>query len=148
MYSVKLSGDRTTIVERRKSKDGIKWSSPENVAVLNAKDNVIWHIDAAYVPTRKEFWLLFYSYPSAFLYLAVSRDGLRFNTLPVPLLTGSEDSNAWNQGVYWDSGLYRSTFLVSNKGEFLLWYTGTKAKTSSHIGFIRADLRKILPYIP
>ncbi|HXX53549.1 MAG TPA: hypothetical protein VEI28_03155 [Thermodesulfovibrionales bacterium] len=148
MYSVKLSGNNNTRVERRRSKDGIKWRLPEDVTVLNVKDDIIWHIDASYVPIRKEFWLLFYSYPSSFLYLAVSKDGLRFNTLPVPLLAGSEEPKAWKQGVFWDSGLYRSTFQVSRKGEFLLWYTGTKAPADSHIGFVKADLRKILPYIP
>ncbi len=148
MYSVKLSDDhKTTTVERRKSEDGIAWSQPEIVSVLYARDKLIWHLDAAYVPMRKEFWLLFYSYPSAALYLAVSKDGLKFETLPIPLLTGREEPGAWNSGIYWDSGLYRSTFCVNEQSELLLWYTGTKAPASWHIGFIKTDLRTIDPYI-
>jgi hypothetical protein len=148
MYSVKLlDNGRDTIVERRKSKDGIRWSSPETVSVLGSRDKTIWHLDASFLPERKEFWLLFYSYPSGSLYLAVSKDGLRFRTLPVPLLTGREKPDAWDRGTYWDSGLYRSTFQVNGKGEFLLWYTGTQPKTSSHIGFIKAKMSRIVSFI-
>ncbi len=140
MYSVKLSDDqRDTAVERRESEDGIEWASPEIVSILDT-DEKAWHLDGVYIAVRKEFWLLFYGYPSRRLYLAVSKDGLRFNTLPVPLLMGREDANA-----SWDSGLYRSTFQISGD-DFLLWYTGTKG-TASHIGFTKADLHKITALI-
>jgi len=142
MYSVKLlESVSDTVVERRTSKDGIKWSRPKSVSMLDA-DEKVWHIDARYVASRKEFWMLFLGYPSSSLHLAVSRDGLRFNVLPVPLLSKNEDMDAWDS-----YGLYRSTFDFADEDEFLLWYTGIREK-ASHIGFIRVNIGKILSLIP
>ena len=140
MYSVKLLDNYMgTVVERRISKDGKSWSSPETVTVNNLNEE-IWHLDAQYVSSRREFWLVLLTYPSSSLYVATGRDGLKFRAFSVPLLAKSENPNAWDS-----YSLYRSTFRVTNTGNFFLWYAGEKG-VESHIGFIKTRLKNILAF--
>jgi hypothetical protein len=140
MYSVKLLDNNTsTIVERRFSKDGINWSSPATVTVYNMNE-VIWHLDVQYVSARKEFWLLMLCYPSSSLYVAISKDGLHFKASSIPLISESENPDAWD-----GYSLYRSTFRVTTTGDFFLWYAGEKG-IESHIGFIKTRLKNILAF--
>jgi hypothetical protein len=139
MFSVNAGG-KTPVVEMRKSQDGLKWSEAK-IAEIPYSEEKIWHIDVGYIESRREFWMLSLRYPSSSLYLSISKDGQRFHNLVSPLLTKSADNNAWD-----GYGLYRSTFHITDGGEFLLWYAGMK-NNASRIGFIRSTVGEALAFM-
>ena len=115
----------TTTVERRTSSDGVHWSAPASVD-LAQPDEIIWHIDVAWIAARREYWALYNTYPpgstcaTGALYLATSSDGLHWRTYPSPVArSGILDA--------FRDIIYRSTFEVDpGAGTVTLWISGAK----------------------
>lgn len=84
--------DRAARLELRRSTDGLHWSSPQALDVGAPSLLSPWHVDVQWVETRHEYWAL---YPAkapggcatTALFLATSPDGVRWRTLPSPVLT-------------------------------------------------------------
>jgi len=114
-------GKDITWIEYRSSDDGIKWSEPTKVNILQEGYN-IWHLDVIYVPEKEEYWMLYCAYPinsnlgDTILFFAKSRDRLNWRTYSVPVL---------KKGKVWDNTqIYRSTFLYNQKSNKIgVWYS-------------------------
>lgn len=117
-------GASSTTVELRRSTDGLAWSAPQTVSLVQAGGSP-WHIDVEWIPSRNEFWAL---YPAkrpggcttAAVYLATSPDGVHWQTHPGPVLArGAIDALA--------DVVYRSTFEYDPAtDEVTIWYSGAK----------------------
>ena len=116
------SAPRTT-VERRTSGDGLNWSSPATVNLVQPGE-AIWHIDVQWIPARAEYWALYNTYPAGTscatnkLFLARSPDGVTWTTYPSPIATIGVIS-AFQHIVY------RSTFMANPRATTVtLWMSG------------------------
>jgi hypothetical protein len=111
-------------VEMRRSADGRTWGRPAPVT-LAQPGYVVWHVDADYVPARREYWMLYAAYPvgancaTSDLFLARSRDGLTWVSPAEPVLRrGAVPLFAEN--------VYRSTFAYDAIRDLVtIWYSGT-----------------------
>jgi hypothetical protein len=121
--AVGCAGSSTTI-ERRRSTDGLTWSSPVAVS-LEQPGAFPWHLDVQWIPSRNEFWALYNakiagSCTTDALYLATSADGLTWTTFPSPVL---------RRGAIPELGdiVYRSTFAYDADRDLVsLWYSGAR----------------------
>jgi hypothetical protein len=124
-------GASQTLVELRRSTDGVKWSRPDTVIMPRATDRESpWHIDVTWVAERNEFWAVFNAKEPGMcttkvLRLARSRDGLHWTTFPAPLL---------ESGVIPDFAdvVYRASLLYNAVSDWVtLWYSGARLKEHS-----------------
>ena len=146
MFSVNSGADgcvaRGTVVERRTSDDGERWSAP--VATdLAEPGQVPWHIDVQWIPSRGEYWALYNTYPSGgscttdALRLARSVDGLHWRSFPSPVLR-SGVSDAFRDVVY------RSTFVVDEGGEHVtFWFSGASYATGDYVWRAATGTRRV-----
>ena len=112
-----------TKIERRTASDGLHWSAPSTVDLVQA-GQMIWHIDVQWIPARAEYWALYNTYPAGMtcatnaLYLARSPDGVTWTTSPSPIATaGLIDA--------FKHVIYRSTFMTNPKATTVtLWMSG------------------------
>lgn len=112
-----------TAVERRISPDGLNWSDPLIVDLVQPGQS-IWHIDVKWIPARAEYWALYNTYPTGTscvtdaLYLARSPDGVRWTVYPSPIArAGLIDA--------FKHLIYKSTFMVDPKAtRVTLWISG------------------------
>jgi hypothetical protein len=131
LYTINAGGEgcsaASTTVEYRTSSDGIEWSSPQTVNLVQP-GYTIWHIDVSYIPPRDEYWAVYAAYPAqpgkacgdSVLFLAESKDGLTWTTHRRALLM---PGNSWDS-----SEIYRSTVLYEPATENLrLWYSGASS---------------------
>jgi hypothetical protein len=95
---------------------------------LALADRVVWHLDVIYVPARAEYWAVFHAFEktkgcgSGDLYLARSRDGVRWTTYPTPILTtGNSD---WT-----GASLYRSSIVYDAGRDVLRVWFSARATT-------------------
>lgn len=112
-----------TTIERRTSGDGLNWSAPSTVDVVQP-GQAIWHIDVQWIPARSEYWALYNTYPAGTscvtnkLYLARSADGVKWTTYPAPIAMAGVIS-AFKHLIY------RSTFMTNPKAtNVTLWMSG------------------------
>ena len=114
-----------TTVERRTSGDGLNWSGPTTVELVQP-GQAIWHISVQWIPARAEYWALYNTYPvgtscaTNALYLARSADGVRWTVYPSPIArAGLIDA--------FKHVIYRSTFMVDPKASRVtLWISGAE----------------------
>lgn len=112
----------STIVELRRSIDGIKWSTPVTTD-LTEPDQYAWHIDVQWIPSRNEFWAIYNvkvpgSCTTSALHFARSVDGSHWDVLPGPVLVRGAIKE-------FDDIVYRSSILYdANVGLVSLWYSG------------------------
>lgn len=116
-------GAPVTTVERRVSPDGLNWSDPLTVDLIQPGQS-IWHIDVQWIPARQEYWALYNTFPlgtscaTNALYLARSPDGVRWTVYPSPIARAGV-IDAFAQIVY------KSTFMVNPKAtKVTLWLSG------------------------
>jgi hypothetical protein len=128
MWSVNAPGGcmgTSTSVEVRRSVDGIEWSAPEPVDLRAPSLLSAWHIDVQWIPERDEYWALFpvkapETCATTALFLATSRDGIAWNTLPSPVLTAGTLSELSHV-------VYRSTFSYDARTDMVtLWVSGAR----------------------
>ena len=133
---------RSTVVERRTSEDGVRWSAP--VATdLDLPGHVPWHLDVQWIPARGEYWALTNTYPAGgtcttdALRLARSPDGLRWTVFPSPVLA-SGASDAFRDVVY------RSTFVVDEAAETVtFWFSGASYATGKYVWQAATETRRV-----
>ncbi len=115
-------GAMSTIVELRRSDDGVQWSAPEAVSLAD-RDGFAWHIDVEWIPSRGEYWAVYpVKQPGGCvtdrLRLAVSADGVRWRTFPSPVLV--KGANEQMRDI-----VYRSSIdFDAATGTVSLWYSG------------------------
>jgi hypothetical protein len=122
-----------TTIEYRTSTDGIVWSEPQLVNILQP-GYVIWHIEVRYVPLKHEYWMLSAAYPEGdtcgytVLFFNNSSDGINWKSYAKPAL---------GLGLGWDNGqIYRSTFLFDSRQDMLeVWYGARSSSGEWHMGF-------------
>jgi len=114
---------QSTVVERRISSDGIHWSTPSPVTLVQP-GFVPWHLDVQYIPTKREYWAVFAAYPQGAgcaaddLFFARSVDGITWQTYQTPLVSRL-DYPAYANAVY------RSTFYYDADNDAVrLWLSG------------------------
>ena len=114
----------TTTVELRRSEDGVAWSAPVTVPLVQP-GWWLWHIDVQWVPSRREFWAL-YNVKSAAdcntpaVYLATSPDGVTWTTYPGPVLARGATRE-------FTDIVYRSTFEYAPVSDVItFWYSGAR----------------------
>lgn len=135
----------STTIERRTSGDGLTWSSPTTVALVQPGQN-IWHIDVQWVPARAEYWAVYNTYPAGrtcttdALWLARSSDGVHWTTYPSPIARAGVISQ-------FSDIIYRSTFMVSPAAtKVSLWMSGasyvngTYAWGTARVSILVSDL--------
>lgn len=112
-----------TTVERRASPDGLNWSGPVTVELVQPGQS-IWHIDVQWIPARAEYWALYNTYAVGTscatdgLYLARSPDGQKWTVYPSPI------ARAGLIDAFKDL-IYKSTFMVDPKAtRVTLWMSG------------------------
>lgn len=121
----------STILELRRSYDGINWSEAEEASIPNGSV-FPWHIEVAWIPSYNEFWAIYNgktpgSCTTASLYFARSRDGLQWSTFRAPLL---------QRGVIpeFEDIVYRSAFKYEQRSdELTFWYSGAKYNGESYV---------------
>jgi hypothetical protein len=120
-----------TIVEVRRSSDGIVWSLPESVA-LSQSGYSVWHIDVQWIPSRKEYWALYNvktggSCTTPAVYLATSPDGVTWKTYASPVLA---------RGAVKEFAdiVYRSTFAYDPDADAIdFWYSGARFQAPYYV---------------
>jgi len=128
MWSVNALGGchgKSTLVQLRRSVNGVSWSAPEPVNLPLPAGAYAWHIDVQWIPTRNEYWALFPvkspgNCATGRLMIATSRDGLSWRVADKPVLSAGAIP-AFQQVVY------RSTFLYEPvTDEISFWFSGAR----------------------
>lgn len=139
-------GATSTMVESRTSVDGANWSVPQPVSI-SQPGYVIWHIEARYIPSKREYWMLSAAYPQGTncnndqtaLFFSSSPDGINWTSYSIPGLVA---------GSGWDDGeIYRSTFLYDPSMDTLkVWYSARSAvwPWKWHMGSTAANFTQLL----
>lgn len=114
---------QSTGIERRTSADGVHWSQPSAVQLVQP-GFVPWHMDVQYIPSKREYWMLVAAYPrgagcaATDLFFARSVDGVSWQTYRAPLVARI-DYPAYANAVY------RSTFYYDADNDAVrLWLSG------------------------
>jgi hypothetical protein len=131
-----------TVVERRTSADGERWSAAEATDLAQA-GQVVWHIDVQWIPARSEYWALYNTYPAGgtcttdALYLARSPDGRHWTTYPSAVLrSGAIDA--------FRDIVYRSTFTVDPAGERVtFWFSGASFADRQYVWRAATETRRL-----
>lgn len=135
MYSVNAGKEGCTgsssVVELRRSSDGIGWGPPVEVS-LSQYPFFVWHIEVQWIRSRQEFWAV-YNVKRAgncntdLLFMATSRDGINWKTYPSPLLQA---------GVIpeFKEIVYRSTFAYNPRTDNIrFWFSGAHYEPHGYV---------------
>jgi hypothetical protein len=117
-------GSASTIVELRRSVDGLTWSVPTSVA-LSQPGALPWHLEVQWIPALGEYWALFNgkipgSCTTDALYIATSGDGVTWRTYQSPVL---------RRGAIPEFAdvVYRATFAYDGARDLVsLWHSGAR----------------------
>ncbi len=112
-----------TAVERRTSSDGVIWSAPVPINLVQP-GRAIWHIDVEWIAARAEYLALYNTYAlgtscaTDALNMARSPDGVHWTAFPSPIARAGV-INAFKHLIY------RSTFITDAKAtRVTLWISG------------------------
>jgi len=114
-----------TIVERRRSTDGMTWSAPEPVTLDTPPGVWPWHIDVEWVPAASQYWAAFNVKDSVGcvtgeLEFATSTDGITWTVAPSPLITRHAIPD-------FADIVYRASFVYHPTTDFVtFWYSGAR----------------------
>jgi hypothetical protein len=120
----------STTVELRRSSDGLAWSSPTTVSMM--QNGVYpWHLEVQWIPSLRQYWALFNGKVSGScttdaLYLATSSDGLTWRTFPSAVL---------RRGAIPELAdiVYRATFAYDADRDLVsLWHSGARHTTRGY----------------
>ncbi|MGH7583680.1 MAG: hypothetical protein ACREL5_10695, partial [Gemmatimonadales bacterium] len=134
-----------TTVERRTSADGVNWSAPELVDLVQPGE-LVWHIDVRWIPARAEYWALYNTYPPGStcvtdaVYLARSSDGISWTVYPSPVVRSGVipafSDVVYRSTLYADPHATRVTLWISGasfgSGTYN-WRTATAAMSTSDL---------------
>jgi hypothetical protein len=130
---------QTTSVELRGSMDGINWSEPSTVDLVQ-KPFLIWHIDVQWIESRQEYWAIYNvkrggQCLTEHLFLATSADGRSWKTNPSPLLTAGAIPE-------FSDVVYRSTFVYNPLTDNIrFWYSGASWKNGNFVWRVASQRR-------
>lgn len=142
---------KSTTVEMRRSTDGQTWSAPERVDLPVQQGQFVWHIDVQWIESRGEYWALFPvktpgTCVTTSVYLATSRDGVAWQTVPAPVLVAGAIPEFQNV-------VYRSTFAFdAATDEVTIWYSGARVAGKAVVWRsavqrrLRAELLDVSPF--
>lgn len=128
MWTVNSGGagctSNQTTVELRRSVDGLTWTSPQTVTLVQP-GVYPWHLDVQWISARQEYWALFNgktpgSCTTEALFLATSADGVKWKTYPAPVL---------RRGAIPELAdiVYRATFSYDPQRDVVsLWHSGAR----------------------
>jgi hypothetical protein len=134
MWSVNAGigcGAESASLELRRSTDGLQWSGPVGTS-LSPRGMYPWHVDVQWIEELGEYWALFNAKPAfscttTRLYLATSRDGVRWTTLPTPIL----EAGAIPEFAHI---VYRATFSYDRHNDAVtFWYSGARYNGSAFV---------------
>ena len=121
----------STIVEIRRSRDGVHWSPPTPVE-LSQPGFSPWHIDVQWIPSRNEYWALYNgkrpgNCNTDMLFMATSFDGETWTTYPSPVLRAGAIEE-FNEIVY------RSTFSYNSRTDNIrFWFSGARSSERGYV---------------
>lgn len=131
MWSVNQNGtDKTKMVEKRTSTDGITWSVLTQCTLSNVPFFTPYHLDVQLL--NGTYYMLLASNDAMVLKFLTSQDGLTWvynTTLPKGSYVYPDDvgSTIPFSGFEWDKNQhYRSCFIPKSNGKFDLWINGIK----------------------
>jgi hypothetical protein len=128
MWTVNSGGagctSNQTTVELRRSVDGLTWTSPQTVTLVQP-GVYPWHLEVQWISARQEYWALFNgktagSCTTEALFLATSADGVKWKTYPAPVL---------RRGAIPELAdiVYRATFSYDPQRDVVsLWHSGAR----------------------
>ena len=124
---------RKTSIELRRSSDGIKWSDAQAVDLPVPPSGLTpWHLEVQWMAALGEYWAVFNSKDSVncgtrAIYMATSRDGVRWVTNPEPILVAGTVN-------FLKDIVYRTTFRYDAAADSVtFWYSG--ASVNKRNGF-------------
>lgn len=144
MFSVNAGasgcGGPSTVVEVRRSSDGIHWSAPAP-ADLTQPNLWVWHIDVQWIPSRNVFWAVYNvktggGCTTPAVYMASSDDGMAWQVVSTPVLA---------KGGYpaFQDIVYRSTFSYDPADDALtFWYSGARYENSRYVWSAAIERRR------
>lgn len=109
------------------------WSAPKGNLKQPGKN--IWHMDATWIPERKEYWAVYVAYPgyNCFgqdLYFARSSDGSTWTTYAIPFLRHEE--SAWTANT-----LYRASVMYDASRDAIQFFISGAANDKTwHLGYV------------
>jgi hypothetical protein len=124
-------GGPSTVVEVRRSSDGIHWGAAAPVD-LTQPNFWAWHIDVQWIPSRNAFWAIYNvktaggcTTPAAFM--ASSDDGMAWAVVATPVL-------AKGRSPAFQDIVYRSTFSYDPTSDALtFWYSGARYEDGRYV---------------
>jgi hypothetical protein len=123
-------GAVSTVVEVRRSTDGIHWG-PAAPVELSQPDLWPWHIDVQWIPELNRFWALYNvktagSCTTPAVYLAESADGLNWQVVAQPVLVKGAIPEL--QDI-----VYRSTFEYDPSTDAVtFWFSGARYESGGY----------------
>ena len=156
MWSVNASGGchgKSTLVQLRRSANGVTWSAPESVSLPLPAGAYAWHIDVQWIPTRNEYWALFPvkspgNCATRQLMIATSRDGVSWAVADKPVLKAGAIRE-------FEQVVYRSTFSYEPvTDEISFWFSGARQVGKRRVWSLatqrrtRADVFAVGPRAP
>jgi hypothetical protein len=124
-------GASTTVVELRRSADGIHWSEPEPLE-FPLPELWPWHIDVQWIEARGEFWAIFNAKTRSgcttpAVFIARSADGVHWTVVTKPVI-------AKERIPEFEHVVYRSTFDYESAGDMItFWYSGARHTASGYV---------------
>ena len=123
-------GAATTVVEVRRSQDGIRWGAAEP-AQLTQPDFWPWHLDVQWIPQLNRFWALYNvktgnGCTTPAVYLAESDDGLAWQVVPQAVLVKGAIPE-------FQDIVYRSTFQYDPLTDAVtFWFSGARWESDGY----------------
>ncbi len=114
---------------------GARWSEPVATDLQAPEGRILWHLDVIRIAERHEYWAVFPAYEvngrcnEDDLYIARSRDGKTWQTLPEPLI-------ARGTAPFAALSVYRaSTVYDADAGALKVWFSGFGNDRAWHLGY-------------
>jgi hypothetical protein len=116
---------------------GRGWDAPVRTDLQAPNQRVIWHLDVTWVDSRQEYWALFPAYLSDGacdvndLFIARSRDGVKWTTLAQPLIARGDApfiaKSLYRSSLSWDEATHTFQVWFNGQGDDGKWHLGYQA---------------------
>jgi hypothetical protein len=144
MWSVNAGTDgcgaAATSVELRRSTDGLQWTAPVTVDLIQPGFSP-WHVDVQWIPSREEFWAVYNgktpgSCTTPAVFLATSADGVTWQALDGPVL-------AKGRVPQFADIVYRTTFAYDPVADAItFWYSGARYNGTQYVWSAAVERRR------
>ena len=139
-----FAGDRDydSTVAYRTSIDGVNYSAPVGLNIVNDAGNSVWHLDVHYIPEKSKWVMLVLDGLNLYFSVADTPDGV-WESYPAHVLrTNTVDMS-------WDQWLYKSCFVYNATNDNLdIWYSGwDTANVDCYIGRTQYAYEPLMNYL-